>query len=473
MEMQAARPQIAAPSARLAGPLLVALGLTAAVLAGVLAVEAPAIAVLIPLLGLLVLALTVAPCYWVLAAVVAAVCSRAAVAVDLLPGFGAYIDLPLAWGAFVFALLTSRSWSSNAQWVVLGVAGLGLAAAGSGLLAGVSVVQSLFSYALLGAPFALLGAILLAPPSAPERKHLVTVGLALAFIQIPIAIVQSLHATHPDQVQGTFVGSQAGAHLVGAVAVVAAVWLIGRARTSLQALAAVPLLLVPVLSEANAALFVMPVALLAMPAYTKVARRLRVVVVVGILAVLGSLALREAYTVRVLERTLSGDSEKLQAVREVESQVTESPSAFVFGTGPARSVSFSALLSLEPLKDPESPVRLLHLEPSETLRGLGGLYHGFSSLVHPASSALGVWGDLGAAGGLIYFALAGCLFVSARRRQTPDGAAAAGALAMFVVLGVLFIWWEQTGFSLYVALIAGLALADGRRSSRRSSSAPT
>ena len=149
----------------------------------------------------------------------AAVCSRAGVAIDLLPGFAAYIDLALAWGAFLFAALTARSWSSKAQWVALGVAGLGLTAAASGTLAGVSAVQSLFSYALLGAPFALVAAILLAPPSAPQRKHLITVALALAFIQVPIAIAQALQATHADQVQGTFIGSEAGAHLVGALGV--------------------------------------------------------------------------------------------------------------------------------------------------------------------------------------------------------------------------------------------------------------
>ena len=48
--------------------------------------------------------------------------------------------------------------------------------------------------------------------------------------------------------------------------------------------------------------------------------------------------------------------------------------------------------------------------------------------------------------------------------RTPDAAGAAAALGLFIVLGVMFIWWEQTGFSLYVALIAGLALADGYRS---------
>ena len=466
MQIQAARPQIAVPRATLAGPPVVALGVMAAVLAGVLAVEAPAIAVLILLLGLLVLALTVAPCYWALAAVVAAVCSRAAVSVGLLPGFAAYVDLALAWAAFLFAALTTRSWTANTQWVVLGIAGLGLTAAGSGVLAGVSVAQSLFAYALLGAPFALVAAILLAPPSVPQRKLLVAVALALAFIQVPITIAQAPQATHADQIQGTFVGSQAGAHLVGALCVVAALWIIARARTAFQALAAAPLLVVPFLSEANATLLAMPIGLLAMPVLTRAVRRLRKIVVIGVLAVLlGNLLVQGEYTLRVVEQTLRGeDVDKVQAARQVEGQLTESPTAFLLGAGPARTVSFSALLSLDPLKDPDTPVRFLNLQPSQMLLDLGGLSSGFSSFLHPASSALGVWGDLGVVGGLIYFALVGYLFLSARKRRTPDAAGAAAALALFIVLGVLFIWWEQTGFSLYVALIAGLALADGYRS---------
>ena len=463
--MQAARPQIAIPRARLAGPPVAALGAIAAVLAGVLAVEAPAIAVLIPLLGLLVLALTVAPCYWALAAVVAAVCSRAAVAVGLLPGFAAYVDLPLAWGALVFAALTARSWSSEAQWVVLGVAGLGLTATGSGLLAGVSVVQSLFSYALLGAPFALVATILLAPPSAPQRKLLVTVALALAYIQVPITIAQALHASHPDQIQGTFAGSQAGAHLVGVLAVVAALWVIARARTALQALAAGPLLLVPFLSETNVALLVIPVGLLAMRALTGATRRLRMIVVIGILAaVLGNFAVRANYTLEVVGHTLGSDFAKLRAAGQIERQLTESPTGFLLGAGPAQTVSFSALLSLDPLKDPDTPVRFLDLQPSQMLLDLGGASASYSSFLHPASSALGVLGDLGVLGALIYYLLAACLFASAWRRRTPDAAGATAALALFIVLGVMFIWWEQTGFSLYVALIAGLALADHRPS---------
>ena len=165
----------------------------------------------------------------------------------------------------------------------------------------------------------------------------------------------------------------------------------------------------------------------------------------------------------VVEQTFGGRSGKADAVREVERQVTESPTAFLLGAGPARSVSFSALLSLDPLKDPETPVRLLDLQASETLLELGGISAGYSSFLHPASSALGVLGDLGVLGALIYFVLVGNLLVAALRLRTPDAPGAVGALALFIVLGIMFIWWEQTGFSLYVALIAGLALADGYR----------
>jgi hypothetical protein len=37
---------------------------------------------------------------------------------------------------------------------------------------------------------------------------------------------------------------------------------------------------------------------------------------------------------------------------------------------------------------------------------------------------------------------------------------AAGAWAMFAVLGFVYDWWEQPPFSVFLAVISGLALVD-------------
>ena len=86
----------------------------------------------------------------------------------------------------------------------------------------------------------------------------------------------------------------------------------------------------------------------------------------------------------------------MQAARQVEGQLTESPTAFLLGAGPARTVGFSALLSLDPLKDPDTPVRFLNLQPSQMLLDLGGGFprasHCFSTLPPVPSVSGGTWG---------------------------------------------------------------------------------
>ena len=202
------------------------------------------------------------------------------------------LDIPLAFAAFAFAALTARSWSPTARRVVLGVGGLAAAVVASGALSGSSSLQWLLSYALLVSPFAIVAAILLSPPAPPERKALIITLLALALIQVPICIVQAIQASHPDEVQGTFVGSAAGAHLVGGIASVAAFWLIARARTGLHLVGAAGLLLVPFLSDAKQVIAAAPAAFVALAAWYPAGRRagrMRTAVLLGCVAFLVSI----------------------------------------------------------------------------------------------------------------------------------------------------------------------------------------
>jgi hypothetical protein len=343
--------------------------------------------------------------------------------------------------------------------VVLGLGGLAVGVVSSGILAGSSPVRWLLSYALLGAPFAVVAAILLAPPPPDLRRGLIITALGLAFIQIPIAVVQWTQASHPDEVQGTFVGSAAGAHLAGGVAVVAAVWLLGRARTVRQALGAAPLLLVPFLANATLMLFATFAALILSPLSGRLTVRIRALAVIGSVVVLVATFVGASQYARSAADTLLGERGKSASLNAVEVELTTSPINFLFGAGPAETVSHSALLTLDPMRDPQSPIAELDLEPSQTLLGLGALEEFPSSLAHPASSGLGIVGDLGIFGAAVYVALVAFLFVSAWRLRTADRAGATAALVLFFILGLAFTWWEQSGFTLYVALLVGLALA--------------
>ena len=68
-------------------------------------------------------------------------------------------------------------------------------------------------------------------------------------------------------------------------------------------------------------------------------------------------------------------------------------------------------------------------------------------------------GDLGIAGAIIYASMIGYLFVALRRSQRREAVPATCALALFVVLGLVFDWWEQPPFGIVVGLLVGLAIA--------------
>ena len=76
-----------------------------------------------------------------------------------------------------------------------------------------------------------------------------------------------------------------------------------------------------------------------------------------------------------------------------------------------------------------------------------------------------MFGDLGVAGLVAYAGLLGSMLLALRRTTSPEGLAASGGFAMFAVLGLIFDWWEQPPFSVVLAVLAGLALSEGRGTS--------
>jgi len=80
----------------------------------------------------------------------------------------------------------------------------------------------------------------------------------------------------------------------------------------------------------------------------------------------------------------------------------------------------------------------------------------FNSLL---PSALGVFGDLGTLGLLTYGTLALSLFHRLRREKAAEGVAAPSGFALFLVLGLVFDWWEQPPLGVVLGILAGLSLA--------------
>lgn len=438
---------------------IVAASASAAVAAGFATAQSPQLALIVGVAILAVGSLALPPPYWVLAAVTAAVCFRALVAGGLLPGYAAYVDLPLTWVALALALRIATRWSPLARKVVLGLAALALATLISGMLAGSPPFRWLFGYLLMAGPFALIASLLLAPPSPPERRRLERVALGLALIQVPIVMVQAARFDDVDAVQGTFIGSEAGAHLTGGVAAAAALWYLAKSSRPKHAVIASLLLLVPFLSSAKQIIFALPAATLASPAVGRIATWLRIGLVFGALGLLVAVpSLHQTYSLRSIDDLLAGRGGKPEATREIATELTRSPLTLAFGVGPAETLSHSALLTLSPLREFESPIAALELEPASVALRLGALRDYSGSFEHPSSSVLGVFGDLGIVGAVPVFGLIGLFFRALWSHRTPEAAAGTAVLALFFVMGFIFTWWEQTGFALYVALFVGLAL---------------
>ncbi|HUT79347.1 MAG TPA: hypothetical protein VM285_16730 [Polyangia bacterium] len=428
----------------------------AGILLGVATAAAPEVGLLLAvgLLGVCALGLPVAA--WAGASVALALGGRTLVAYGLLPEASVQLPIVMAWIALALALVRHRPGSDNRGIVLsLMLAGLGLAIALATAVTGVEPTRGLFYASLLATPFALLAALLLDPPDPPWRHRLFYMLGALLVIQIPITLVQAAQFGIGDPVRGTLMGSDVGAHVVGAVCLIGALWLVLSGRlTPLRATIAFGLAIVPVLSGANQVIFAFPLALLSLVVVNRRRMGLALVIVVGCL---GALLALPGINSNYVRGSLSRATEVLKAdpATEVASAMLADPAVALLGRGPATTVSHASFLTTEE----ENPlISGLGLEPATVPSDLGAnLLAG--SVERPKSSVLGVVGDLGLLGLLAYGVLCAYIVSLARRRHTPLAQVSTVGLTMLLILGYLNDWLEQPPFTLFLALLIGLALA--------------
>lgn len=448
-------------------PLDAAISAGAVVFAGILGyatVESPQAALVFVAIAVLLLLATTPPIAWCLAAVVAAVTFRAFSSAGILPGIGTYLDIPLAWGALVVSLVHTRTISPIARRVLLALGGLGLAVALSWAFSGSEPLRPLFDYALIGEPFALVAALVVAPPAPTMRSAAIKVLVALIAIQVPICFIQLALKGIGDGVQGTYIGSKAGAHLVGAVTSLGAFWLLAAKLSLRRLLAAAVLVVVPFISGAKQVVFAFPASLLMFRTEVRAAGRLRaILILVPVIVLVITPSLNDQYGVVNIQHTVAGNSVKVQSTQVLLSRLAERPASLAFGMGPAETVSRAAFLTLDPLLK-SSPVALLHLHPSQFALEITPLTP-LGSFDSPLTSAVGVVGDLGLFGTLAWLALFGVLLRATFRVMTPLGRAATAGLMLYALLGFVADWWEESGFTLPLALLVGLALTEAKRES--------
>jgi hypothetical protein len=405
----------------------------------------------------------------VVAAIIAAITFKGLVTLGALPSVATFMDIPLAWGALTSALLRRDARTPDAnrylRWIVVLAAAVFIAA----MLNGTELLRPVLYLGLLGEPFAIVGALLLDPPSPRARKTLLHVAAGLVAIQVPLAYLQFASHSNPDRVQGTLWGAGAGAHTMSGIVAVGAFWLLskGHGRIAWRRLALICLMLgVLFIADAKQVIFALPALALAVPLRRgQVSFLIRGMAVAVSIAALVSLPAGQT-AVRFLQKDRTGASGKQAAAAFVWQSAVSDPTSLVFGQGPGESVSRTAFMTTDLLLQPDSPIRVFGLAPAKTAVEVQDLAlarsGGGTSSNSGLSSALGVFGDIGLFGAFAYAGLLGLTYFSVRRRSSPEAEAAAGGWALFAVLGFVFDWWEQPPLAVLLAVLTAVALTEQR-----------
>ena len=413
---------------------------------------------------------------WVLAALIATLTFGGLVELGLLPAVATYMDLPLAWGALAVALIRrdvqTHFLRRHLRWLAALAASVFLAWA----FHPSEVLRPFLYLALLGAPFAVVGALLAEPPAPAMRKTILAVLLGLLVAQIPIALWQVSAVGQGDFVQGTLYGAGAGAHVISGVAAVGALWLLSGGRREemadpLRIGIALLLLAIPFMADAKQVIIAMPAVVFIVGwrgGFAAAATRTALVLalVVGLFVLLPAGKAAEQF----LEQNEGGQGGKQDTLALVWNKITDEPASVLFGRGPAETVSRAAYQTIPQGPGGESPLRVIGLEPAEITREAANAARqagsGETSLQSGVSSFIGVLGDLGLVGLTVYGILLVSLVLRLRGESSPEAIAAAGGLALFVVLGIAFDWWEQPPFGIVVAVLGGIALVAGSERDR-------
>ena len=398
-------------------------------------------------------------------ALVAALTFKGLVTLGVLPGVATFVDLPLSWLAFALAVARSGRWSPPARRLGWLIAFLALSVVLAWVVHPAELLRPVVYLILLGQPFVLVAALVIDPPSPRLRSALELCVVALLAVQIPIMAWQSLYLGPGDAVQGTLYGSGAGAHVISAVAVAGGLWLLVSDRWPgpLRVALVVCLLAVPFVADAKQVVFAMP-ALLAGVSWGRYRKKavLLAVVVAASLVILVTVYRPGRTGLDILGAAALGESGKQVTVEIVWDHLTEDPATFLFGLGPAQTVSRAAFMTTDLFLGADSPLRSLGLAPAaiavEVQQRADEASGGGTSFDSGVSSAFGVLGDLGLVGVVAYASLLASVFLFLRRIERPQAMVAAGAWAMFAVLGFVYDWWEQPPFSVLLAVISGLAL---------------
>jgi len=445
-------------------------------------------------LVLSLVALRTRPSTLVVFAFVSAWVTQVATTVFLLPRALDFLNLPVTALAFLVVLLRPKGAPRSPNAVPLSVVFVPLVAFG------VSTVLSQSSPFRLGAsallylqPLLAVAAFTRVPLSTRQRRTAMIAFTAVVAVQLPVALFQAAQSPIADSVQGTLVGTGAGHHVLGSVALVGFVAIAAFWRWSPPTVAALSLggLLIALLSDSKVPLFVIPAVMLALVLFRPPKGASRDVLRGRRRVLGGSVLMIGAVWFAVSSAGFGGDigvkiantadpsRGKQRVAITLAQDLRESAESAFFGFGPAETVSRMAQLTTPSGKQDGSPVDVLGLAPAarfdEYTRATRISAGQGSSLTSATSSTLGLLGDFGIVGLLAY----GWAWLLIARRVwgtgTRFGYAVMTAWVAMPLLGLAYDWLEQPPYTLAAALLAGVALTGTTGSAqdlRRRTSAP-
>ena len=419
--------------------------------------------------------------FWAIGAILAACLARVGTKFGL-PSFLNFAHFPLAVGGLVVLLVKGANMTPLAKKLRLGLSILLVISFVSWAVNDGELLRPVLTYLVFMEPFLLLFILVAARPVAKVEKILRLMVLGLPLVQLPIGIWQYIAVAHgnPDLVQGTFIGQGAGAHIAGGVALLGVFACISRAAMTTsgkvrlqQGLLAAAIFILPVIADAKQAIvcFVPGLALLILLSGTVKISKLIMP------ACFGSLLLYVAYLLypplqmvtdtNLITKGLQG---KIIGLNGVLQGISEAPGAGLVGVGPGNSVSRVALLTGGAQVKDDSPVARLGLKTAPLTREL--LHDDDTNYLSTTSSVWtviaswsGLLGDLGYLGLATYLWMCCVIWRALARQGTWLGTAARAGMVMAALLGMIFSWLEEPGFTLALTSLMALALVQVKRPS--------
>ncbi|MEX1135098.1 MAG: hypothetical protein WED83_09665 [Acidimicrobiia bacterium] len=361
------------------------------------------------------------------------------------------------------------------------ILGFTLVAIFSGVVNGVELTRTLSATILWTEPLLVAYVIWVAlVRSADPRKlgrsgtYLFVVVILAEVLMMTLQIPRQMSLPGGDWMQGTFLGSGTGAHVAPAVAFLGIVLVLESAtldprRRWLKLLFCAYGLLITSLALARAVTAIYAVALILgtiIVGSRRSAKRWSAVAISLLIGIGFWLAFPLLGNVPDVERQLPGWEVKVSGIKSIIEDMQSNPSYAVAGQGPGTTLSRVAMQTPEANLNLASPVASLGLGTTEFTRKIvhtrSGVDIAQSSLFSPSSTLVGVLGDLGVVGLVMYVAMWLPLLRTTMEVSRGRGRYGVPVIVIAtVVLGSLQIWLEEPGYVLSVALLLALVAGNG------------